>query len=176
MLKGQVQSLRFLRWVHIEGGKFLLSSNRSKEHCFILFVDAENCSSHNFMKVCRKLRELEKTHQNAGMYCYGLKAEEDGRLKSWREVTSYSFCIWQWLEGKPQKNKVDKRIIGDVELLLSQSRFDKIDTYCFMTSDGDYVGIIKKLRDKKKFTIVFGKSNASKELKSSCNLFKPWDE
>ena len=60
--------------------------------------------------------------------------------------------------------------------------------YLFMTLDdeteiahseiihGDYVNIIKKLREKNKFTIVFGKKHASKELIKSCNMFKPWDE
>lgn len=149
----------------------------NKKHCYILFIDAENCSSKHFEKVCRKLWELDELCVNAGMYCFGLEAEKDSRLKSWKEVTEgINKCQWTWIEGKPQKNKVDKNIIGKVELLLRQNIFDKIDIYCFMTSDGDYVDIIKKLREKNKFTIVFGKKNASKELINSCNMFKPWDE
>lgn len=129
------------------------------------------------MKVCRKLWELDTTHENAGMYGFGLEVDKDSKLKSWIKVTNgINKYTWIWLEGTHQKNKVDNKIIEKVELLLSIKKFDKIDTYCFMTSDGDYVDIINKLRDRNKFTIVFGKRNASKKLIESCNMFKPWDE
>lgn len=150
---------------------------KMKAHTYICFVDTENFSAKHFMKVRRKLWELEETHENAGIYCFGLKKDKEKRLKEWVAVTeSINKVDWKWLDGSPEKNKVDNEIIKSVELLLATGKCDKIDTYCFMTSDGDYADIIHKLCEKDKFTIVFGKKNASERLKSSCNMYKPWDE
>ena len=148
-----------------------------KAHTYICFVDTENFSAKHFMKVHGKLRELEKTHENAGIYCYGLKRDKEKRLKEWVAITEpMDKVYWKWLEGLPKKNKVDNKIIENVKSLLAVGKLDRIDTYCFMTSDGDYADIICKLHEKDKFTIVFGKKNASERLKSACDMYKPWDE
>lgn len=148
-----------------------------KAHTYICFVDTENFSAEHFMKVRRKLWQLEETHENAGIYCFGLKKDKAKRLKRWVDITgTIDKVYWIWLDGLPEKNKVDNKIIEKVELVLATNEFDRIDIYCFMTSDGDYAEMIRKLKEKGKFTIVFGKKNASERLKSSCNMYKPWDE
>ena len=144
---------------------------------YVLFVDAQNYSWKNFSRIERNLWKLEPQYKNAGIYCFGLNNEKDGRLKKWKEVTEGKIDVhWEWLAGKPQKNKVDNAIIESIESLLDNRKVDEICIFCLAASDGDYVHVLNKLKAKGIFTIVFGKENASEILKSKADMFKPWDE
>ncbi len=150
---------------------------KPSEKYFICFIDAENCSAKNFRKVWCKLGALEPKLKNAGIYCYGLEKDKGQRLCIWeKETAGIKEVHWHYLKGKPQKNKVDDAVAKNVNELMNSELFARIDVWCFMTSDGDYVDIISKLNERKKTTIVFGKKNASKRLQQACRIFKPWDE
>lgn len=136
----------------------------------ILIIDAENCSAAYYQNVIKHYYENYSNANGSGIHFWGLKCQENTYLKKWNGVIDYKIHK-HWIEGEPSKNKVDNKIISGVEKLLSEQKFKEITIYCFMTSDGDYLELIERLKSEGKRVIVYGKGNASKQLKEKTEFF-----
>ncbi len=95
--------------------------------------------------------------------------QKDIRTRRWSEEARRYGLKDIRLYGGPQKNKVDSKIIRDAKRILNKSK--NIDIFVIATSDSDYVGVIRELRDSGKRVVVVGDRNASESLRNSCNKF-----
>ena len=127
-----------------------------------LFIDGENISSNYAEKI------LEITN-NIGTIAvakvYGLQKDES--TKKWTEKASDNEIKDIRLCGKPEKNKVDKKIIKDMKKVILDHSW--INTICIVSCDGGYAEVLKELRDLGLTIVAIAKKNLSHELKEVCD-------
>lgn len=127
-----------------------------------LFIDGENISS----KYAKQILELAN---NIGTIAvakvYGLQKDE--HTKRWTEKARENEIKDIRLCGKPEKNKVDKKIIKDMKKVILDHSW--INTICIVSCDGGYAEVLKELRDLGLTIVAIAKKNLSHELKEVCD-------
>lgn len=130
-----------------------------------VFVDCENVPGKHAKEILNCVRrEYGSPNQ---ITLYGL--QKDPATKAWKSHikcdSRYSpFCIDKQLCGGPTRNKVDKKIIRDLERIS-----DKDATVVVVSSDHGYTNAINELRSKGNKVIGIGRKEHSKALENSCN-------
>jgi len=142
------------------------------EKYFIAFVDTENVSC----DVIRGIKEIQKkyvNHKSAKVYCYGIEDTKSPNSQAWKEKTEYLAGFnWKKVEGPREKNTVDNRIIQDINSVLRSPNLDCINVWIIATSDGDFLPVIKKIKERKNNSVIgIGSSDPSERLLRACDAY-----
>lgn len=136
----------------------------SAEKHIAAYIDTENISYKKGFEIMAIVGEQGKL---CDIRAYGL--QKDRATQGWSDVAK-KFAIKDIrLYGEPQKNKVDKKIQKDI--LKTVSNRKDIDTICIVSSDKDYVLVIRQAKAQGKRVIVIGEKKASDKLRKAGDIF-----
>lgn len=69
------------------------------------------------------------------------------------------------MAGEREKNKIDKIFIRDSKKILNENK--SIDIFVIVSRDGDFIELVKFLRNNRKRVVILAPENASKKLKNA---------
>lgn len=142
------------------------------QHIAVL-IDAENVSAN---KISDILHEIEKMGNIRLRYAYGNFRQEN--LAIWDQI-SLKYLLKQihtpsLVKGK---NASDIALVIDaMDLLFHGHNQQQLDCFCIVSSDSDFGGLVKYIRQKGKTVIGVGRSNTIDSFKLSCNQFISIDD
>ena len=141
-----------------------------KERKIVLLIDAENTSARYAKRI---VDYLEKRGDIICARIYG-DFINNVSVKGWNSVAiEYEMEQKQQLTTTAGKNSSDIALVIDAMDLLYQKN---IDTLCIVTSDGDFTGLVKRIREDGIEVIGIGKADASKRLEKVCDQYLDFDE
>jgi hypothetical protein len=90
-------------------------------------------------------------------------------MNSWKEVINqYSISPIQKFSYTTGKNSTDSSLIIDaMDILHSKS----VDGFCIVSSDSDYTGLAKRIREEGLFVMGIGRKNTPIAFVNSCEVF-----
>lgn len=131
----------------------------------VVLIDAENTSAKYVDGI---MEYLKKQGVIISARIYGDFINNEG-LKGWNsKAIEYEMEQKQQLTTRAGKNASDIALVIDAMDLLYQK---KIDIFCIVTSDGDYTGLVKRIREDGIEVIGIGKEDASKRLEKVCDAY-----
>jgi uncharacterized LabA/DUF88 family protein len=91
------------------------------------------------------------------------------QMNSWKEsLNQYSINPIQKFSYTTGKNSTDSSLIIDaMDILHGQS----VDGFCIISSDSDYTGLAKRIREEGLFVMGIGKKNTPISFVNSCEIF-----
>ncbi len=90
-------------------------------------------------------------------------------MNSWKEVINqYSFNPIQKFSYTTGKNSTDSSLIIDAMDILHS---DSVDGFCIVSSDSDYTGLAKRIREEGMFVMGIGRRLTPKAFVQSCEIF-----
>ena len=91
------------------------------------------------------------------------------QMNSWKEVINhYSINPIQKFSYTTGKNSTDSSLIIDaMDILHSKS----VDGFCIVSSDSDYTGLAKRIREEGLFVMGIGRKNTPVAFVNSCEVF-----
>jgi len=91
------------------------------------------------------------------------------QMNSWKEMINlYSFSPIQKFSYTTGKNSTDSSLIIDaMDILHSKS----VDGFCIVSSDSDYTGLAKRIREEGMFVMGIGRRITPKAFVQSCEIF-----
>ena len=90
-------------------------------------------------------------------------------LNSWKNVINeHSFSAVQKFAYAPGKNSTDSSLIIEAMDILHGN---KIDGFCIVSSDSDYTGLAKRIREEGMFVMGIGEKKTPKAFVQSCEIF-----
>ena len=141
-----------------------------KDRKIVLLIDAENTSARYADSI---VHYLEK---HGDIICARIYGDfiNNSNVKGWNsKAIEYEMEQKQQLTTSAGKNSSDIALVIDAMDLLYQKT---IDILCIVTSDGDFTGLVKRIREDGIEVIGIGKSDASKRLEKVCNQYLDFDE
>ncbi|MDO5155099.1 MAG: NYN domain-containing protein [Eubacteriales bacterium] len=136
----------------------------------VLLIDAENTSARYAKRI---VDYLEKRGDIICARIYG-DFINNVSVKGWNSVAiEYEMEQKQQLTTSSGKNSSDIALVIDAMDLLYQKN---IDTLCIVTSDGDFTGLVKRIREDGIEVIGIGKTDASKRLEKVCDQYLDFEE
>ena len=173
LLDAMATGATYEEWALIEG----LEHKDGETNFFIdefhsdiaLFIDGENISS----KYAEQILEIANDIGTIAVAkVYGLQKDEC--TKKWTEKASKKEIKDIRLCGKPEKNKVDKKIIKDMKKVILDHSW--INTICIASCDGGYAETLSELRNLGLTIVAIGTKHLSNKLKEVCDEFKELQE
>lgn len=135
-----------------------------------LLIDAENTSAKYADSI---IRYLEKQGVVISKRIYG-DFINNRNVKAWNsKAMEYEMQQVPVLTTSAGKNASDIVLVIDAMDLLHRKN---IDTFCIVTSDGDFTSLIKRIREDGVEVIGIGKEDASKRLEKVCDNYLLFDE
>ena len=176
LLDAMASGATYEEWTYIEAQEYKNKSTTFsiyEDHVFIdeyhgdiaLFIDGENISSKYAEQILKIASDIGTI---AVAKVYGL--QKDDHTKKWtgkakeNEIEDIRLC------GKPEKDKVDNKIIQDMKRSILDHSW--INTICIASCDGGYAKVLDELRNRGLTIIAIGTNKASKKLKDVCDIFK----
>ncbi len=90
-------------------------------------------------------------------------------LKSWKEILNdFSFSPMQKFEYTKGKNSTDSSLIIDAMDILHSK---KVEGFCIVSSDSDYTGLAKRIREEGVFVMGIGEKKTPTAFVQSCEIF-----
>ena len=91
------------------------------------------------------------------------------QMNSWKEtINNYSFSPIQKFSYTTGKNSTDSSMIIDaMDILHSKS----VEGFCIVSSDSDYTGLAKRIREEGMFVMGIGRRITPKAFVKSCEIF-----
>ena len=90
-------------------------------------------------------------------------------MNGWKEmINEYSFSPVQKFSYTTGKNSTDSSLIIDAMDILHGN---KIDGFCIVSSDSDYTGLAKRIREEGMFVMGIGEKKTPKAFVQSCEIF-----
>lgn len=90
-------------------------------------------------------------------------------MNSWKEVINqFSFNPIQKFSYTTGKNSTDSSLIIDAMDILHS---DSVDGFCIVSSDSDYTGLAKRIREEGMFVMGIGRRLTPKAFVQSCEIF-----
>ena len=130
------------------------------------FIDAENVTSKYWEQIEYRMSCLV---DNWSGKVYAL--QKDHATMSWHEVAKANDCLKEIrLSGGPAKNKVDKKIIGDIRRLIGNC-VPAETCVIIVSSDSDYRVVVAELKEAGVRVIGIGEVKANENYKQSFNRF-----
>lgn len=130
----------------------------------LVFIDTENCSP-RIVDLLSQLRYKWPDYTIEHFYCYSVKDNISSTSLSWKKIANnYDGYAMFELAGKREKNKVDEAIIYDIRRLLNHPNHQDIQKWILISSDGDYLEIIKEVLNKKKEVCVISSGHISSKI------------
>jgi uncharacterized protein (TIGR00288 family) len=136
----------------------------------VLLIDAENTSARYAKRI------MEYLEKKGDIICARIYGDfiNNVSVKGWNSVAiEYEMEQKQQLTTSAGKNSSDIALVIDAMDLLYQK---SIDTLCIVTSDGDFTGLVKRIREDGIEVIGMGKADASKRLEKVCDQYLDIEE
>lgn len=139
-----------------------------EDQTIAMLIDADNIS-HN---------SLESIFQDISRYgriiirrIYGDWTNQ--RMKAWTEkLAKFSFRPVQKFADAKGKNSTDIALIIDAMDILHDK---KVDCFCLVSSDSDFTGLARRIREDKLHVIGVGTDKSVTSLIQSCDIFRTVD-
>ena len=138
---------------------------RNKKKNTIVYIDAESVSPDSVNEILRQSKAEGEVLQ---IRYYARR--EDISKEAWRRLAKDFDIEPILLEGGPENNKVDNKIIDDIEHDLESNK--SLDIVCIATRDGDYTNVVKEIRTHGKRAVVLAAPNTSQKLKDAASRVK----
>lgn len=136
----------------------------------VLLIDAENTSAKYADCI---MHYLEKQGIIISARIYG-DFINNHNVKGWNpKAIQYEMEQKQQLTTSAGKNASDIALVIDAMDLLY---LKTIDTFCIVTSDGDFTNLVKRIREDGIEVIGIGKADASKRLGKVCDVYLDFDQ
>ncbi len=141
----------------------------NNNYTIALLIDTENVSS-------KYLEALKEELNVLGKVTY-LRMYGDFTLpssKNWKNLANdYAITPVQQYRYTTGKNASDSRLIIDaMDILYSEN----VDAFCIMSSDSDYTGLVKRLKESNIFVIGAGEKKTAESFVKACDRFFYLDE
>ncbi len=141
----------------------------NNNYTIALLIDTENVSS-------KYLEALKEELNVLGKITY-LRMYGDFTLsssKNWKILANdYAITPVQQYRYTKGKNASDSRLIIDaMDILYSEN----VDAFCLMSSDSDYTGLVKRLKESNIFVIGAGEKKTAPSFVKACDRFFYLDE
>lgn len=131
---------------------------------FAVLIDGDNASPELLGSM---MDEVGGTGTAAVRRIYGDWAS--GRLNNWKAALhEHAFQAVQQHNFARGKNSTDSRLIIDAMDLLHTM---PIDAFCIISSDSDYTGLAKRLRESGKFVLGIGERKTPEPFVRACDRF-----
>ena len=136
----------------------------------VVLIDAENTSA----KYADGIMEyLKKQGIISSVRIYG-DFINNNNVKGWNpKAIQYEMEQKQQLTTSAGKNSSDIALVIDAMDLLYQKT---MDIFCIVTSDGDFTGLVKRIREDGIKVVGIGKEDASKRLEKVCDQYLDLEE
>ncbi len=136
----------------------------------VLLIDAENTSAKYADCI---MHYLEKQGIIISARIYG-DFINNNNVKGWNsKAIQYEMEQKQQLTTSAGKNASDIALVIDAMDLLY---LKTIDTFCLVTSDGDFTNLVKRIREDGIEVIGIGKADASKRLGKVCDTYLEFEQ
>ncbi len=129
-----------------------------------LLIDTENVSSNYFAELYEKLITFGKVTYKR-MYGDFTSRYETGWIKL---INVHSITPVQEFSYTKQKNVTDSRLIIDAMDILYSGN---VDAFCIMSSDSDFTGLVKRLKESNMYVIGAGESKTPQAFVNACDRF-----
>lgn len=137
-----------------------------------LLIDGDNASPQHFAKI------VEYIAKQLGEMCIRrLYGNSQTVINSgWNaHITNYALKPEYVPNTSAGKNAADLELAMDaVELALKKEPF--ISSFVIVSSDGDFTGLVRRLRSTGRHVYVFGKATAPESLRKACHQFVDVDQ
>lgn len=135
-----------------------------KNYTIALLIDTENVSSKYISVLMKELIALGKVTYKRMYGDFTVQARSN-----WRElVNQYSITPVQQYSYTQGKNVTDSKMIIDAMDILYTGN---VDAFCIMSSDSDFTGIAKRLKESNMFVIGAGESKTPASFINACDRF-----
>lgn len=134
------------------GTQQLKKKKSNTQKTISLYIDAENVGAQHADRIMNLVKEkgkvVEKNYYNR---------QKDNSTVHWKETAKKYKLKNISMYGKPEKDKIDKKIKKDIRKTLAN---EAVDIICLVTSDGGYEDIVKEVKRFGKEIIVMGEEKA----------------
>jgi hypothetical protein len=129
-----------------------------------VLIDGDNAQS---ILIKQLLEEVSKYGKATIRRIYGDWTTP--QMNSWKEIINqYSINPIQKFSYTTGKNSTDSSLIIDaMDILHSKS----VDGFCIVSSDSDYTGLAKRIREEGLFVMGIGRKTTPKAFVNSCEIF-----
>ena len=140
-----------------------------KNYTIALLIDTDNVSAKYLNGLMKELIALGKVTYKR-MYGDFTSAPKSG----WRElVNQFSIMPVQQYSYTTGKNVTDSKMIIDAMDILYTGN---VDAFCLMSSDSDFTGLAKRLKESNMFVIGAGESKTPGSFINACDRFFKLDK
>lgn len=130
-----------------------------------VLIDADNVSSKYITNI---LEELSKYGAPTYKRIYGDWTKPE--MGSWQKVLlEHSIAPMQQFSNTTRKNATDIALVIDAMDILYAG---KVDSFCIVSSDGDFTKLAARLREAGMYVIGMGEEKTPLPFKSACEVFK----
>lgn len=136
----------------------------NNNYTIALLIDTENVSKKYLAALKDELNVLGKVTY---FRMYGDFTSQASH--QWKEIANeYAITPVQQYRYTTGKNATDSRLIIDaMDILYS----DNVDAFCIMSSDSDYTGLVKRLKESNIFVIGAGEKKTAQSFVKACDRF-----
>ncbi|MFA6866770.1 MAG: NYN domain-containing protein [Clostridia bacterium] len=137
---------------------------KNENYTIALLIDTDNVSSKYINALMKELFVLGKVTYRRMYGDFTQNASE-----GWKNVVNkYAITPVQQYTYTVGKNATDSRMVIDaMDILYSGS----VDAFCIMSSDSDFTGIAKRLKESNKFVIGAGERKTPNSFVNCCDRF-----
>lgn len=141
----------------------------SSSYRFAVLIDSENASYRDIRGV------LDQVSILGTLFIKRIYGDfTSPQSSSWREaVNEFSLTPIQQFSYTSGKNATDSKMVIDAMDILYQN---KVNAFCIVSSDSDFTGLTKRLKESGMFVLGAGKAITPKSFVSSCDRFIAVDE
>ena len=129
-----------------------------------LLIDTENVSASYFAELYEKLITFGKVTYKR-MYGDFTSRYESAWVKL---INVHSITPVQEFSYTKQKNVTDSRLIIDAMDILYSGN---VDAFCIMSSDSDFTGLVKRLKESNMYVIGAGETKTPQAFVNACDRF-----
>jgi uncharacterized protein (TIGR00288 family) len=151
--------LKFGRFTYSE-----ISNMRDNKFNIAVLIDGDNAQAKLLKEI---LEEVSKYGKATIRRIYGDWTTP--QMNSWKElINQHSFNPIQKFSYTTGKNSTDSSMIIDAMDILHS---DSVDGFCIVSSDSDYTGLAKRIREEGLFVMGIGRRITPKAFVQSCEIF-----
>ena len=133
-------------------------------HKLAMLVDGENAQAIHLDKM---LEEASKHGTVTIRRIYGNWTIQS--MSQWRDAANkYAFQTPHQIRHTKGKNSTDSFMIIDAMKILHS---DTVHGFCIVSSDSDFTGLVKHIREEGMFVMGIGKSTTPDSFKNACEIF-----
>ncbi len=136
----------------------------NNNYTIALLIDTENVSKKYLAALKEELNVLGKVTYFRMYGDFTLQASQP-----WKELANeYAITPIQQYRYTTGKNATDSRLIIDaMDILYSRN----VDAFCIMSSDSDYTGLVKRLKESNIYVIGAGERKTAQSFVKACDRF-----